>query len=44
MSMIKQLNGLYGLDEDWIGETIKLYSKRDLDRFLKDNISNTTRG
>lgn len=38
LSMIKWLNGLYEMDDRWIGKTIKLYSKADLDRFLRDNL------
>ena len=38
LPMIKWLNGLYEMDDRWIGETIRLYSKSDLDRFLRDNL------
>lgn len=44
LPMIKWLNGLFEMDESKIGTQIKLYSKRDLDRFLRDNIVNLERG
>lgn len=44
LPMIKWLNGLYGMDETFVGTKIKLYSKADLDRFLRDNIIKYERG
>lgn len=44
LEMIKWLNGLFGMDESKVGTVIKLYSKRDLDRFLRDNLIKLDRG
>lgn len=38
LGMTKLLNGLFELDEDSIGTVIKLYSKSDLDSFLRENL------
>ena len=38
LPMIKWLNGLFEMNDDKIGTKIKLYSKRDLDRFLREYI------
>lgn len=43
LGMIKILNGFFELDESQVGRKLKLYSKSDLDRFLRDNIINLSK-
>jgi hypothetical protein len=44
LPMIKWFNGLFEMDDRWIGKEIKLVSKEDLDRFLRSNIVKLERG
>lgn len=44
LEMTKWLNNLFEMNDEKIGTTIKLYSKSDLDRFLRSSLINKERG
>lgn len=44
IEIVKWLNNLFEMDESKIGTKIKLPSKRDISRFLRDNLVSLERG